>query len=353
MRIAEHFIRGNPRIEIISNGGKPLPIPPAWRPVLQSDLLVAIPDMHMFMYDSALDNFKYGAEAMIDFLIHVHAVQEELAAHDQVLQLYQLGDLYELRFPSPTTGHYVTAHEIRRSHPDYDTIIRHLTALKPHLIYGNHDFEHRLFSGFKSTAFDGRVYLEHGFEADRWYHFANPNKRFWWPAMSMFRRVRKMEEAINRFRQRIGHLGEHEHSATGITSGMAERGDFPSPVGYPGRQLRHFRQMLRGKTWQAEHTRICVIGHTHHPYIDPHFADGRCIFVDAGCWTDGRTDFVVITNEELAICRYIRTPLATGATRTVRTEATGLQPGRSSVRSMSPLTRRPVAAFQQLRHPSR
>jgi len=53
-------------------------------------------------------------------------------------------------------------------------------------------------------------------------------------------------------------------------------------------------------------TKICVIGHTHHPYLNTNINDGKNIYIDAGGWTAGRSDFVVITNEEVGICCYQR-----------------------------------------------
>jgi len=60
------------------------------------------------------------------------------------------------------------------------------------------------------------------------------------------------------------------------------------------------------KNPENKETKITVIGHTHHPYINTDVNNGKHIFIDAGAWTSGRSDFVVITNEELAICCYVR-----------------------------------------------
>ncbi len=46
--------------------------------------------------------------------------------------------------------------------------------------------------------------------------------------------------------------------------------------------------------------------YSHHPYINTDINDGKKIYVDAGAWTSGRSDFVVITNEEVGICCYKR-----------------------------------------------
>ena len=100
MKIKKDFIQGNKKIKIISNDGQPFPIPKSWQPVLsRCEMLVIIPDMHMYIYNSNLDNFKYGSDAMLNFLKHLDDLKEEMALEDQTLRIYQLGDLYEQRFP--------------------------------------------------------------------------------------------------------------------------------------------------------------------------------------------------------------------------------------------------------------
>lgn len=46
--------------------------------------------------------------------------------------------------------------------------------------------------------------------------------------------------------------------------------------------------------------------YSHHPYINTDINDGKKIYVDAGAWTSGRSDFVFITKEEVGICCYKR-----------------------------------------------
>jgi len=130
--IQDTFIRGNTRIEIISGDGSATAIPSHWRPILQdSDVMVLVPDMHMFLYHSSLDNFKFGAESMLDFLIHTDAVRQQLQRQGLRLQLWQLGDMYELCFPHPKHGRDVNVRDIRSSHPVYDEIVRRRTPPSP------------------------------------------------------------------------------------------------------------------------------------------------------------------------------------------------------------------------------
>ena len=150
-----------------------------WRPVLsRCDMLVIIPDMHMYVYNSNLDNFKYGAKAMLSFLDHLDTLKEEMALEDKTLRIYQLGDLYEQRFPGLHSAN-ATAIEIRMSHPHYDQIVNTMTGMRTHFLYGNHDFELRHFPGFSFAALEGKVYIEHGFTPDTWKDFANPNAPLW------------------------------------------------------------------------------------------------------------------------------------------------------------------------------
>ena len=150
------IINANERIEIISNNGKPTVLPADWGPVLgKSDLLVAIPDMHMYDYHSHLDHFKFGAEGMLDLLRFLQGVKTTFENEGKKLSLYQLGDLFELRFPSPKGNGTITGPEIKQSHPMYETIIKNLEALDTTLIYGNHDFEHREKVGFKQFGVEG------------------------------------------------------------------------------------------------------------------------------------------------------------------------------------------------------
>ncbi|MEJ2103658.1 MAG: hypothetical protein P8X47_03660 [Ignavibacteriaceae bacterium] len=154
MKIKKDFIRGNKKIKIISNGGKPYAISEDWQPVLsRCEILVIIPDMHMYIYNSNLDNFKYGAAAMLKFLKHLDTLKEEMALEDQTLRIYQLGDLYEQRFPGLHSAN-ATAIEIRMSHPDYDQIINMMNGMRTHFLYGNGFFKSKCFSlGSRSVCF--------------------------------------------------------------------------------------------------------------------------------------------------------------------------------------------------------
>lgn len=307
MQIVGDFIGDNQRIEIISNNGEPTPIPRSWRPVLGTEsLLVAVPDMHMFLHNSTQDNFKYGAEAMIDFLRHVGQVRRDMSLFARRMQFVQLGDMFELRFPIPGSNQNPTADQITRSHFHYQYIVESMRSLDARFIVGNHDYEHRTQPGVLESASIGQVHLEHGFNADRWYHFANPEHSHWRPTMHVFKQLRRAEAWVHRARVAFGHLEEGRHAAAGVTSGINERHEYPSESKYPRHQLDYFHRLLTQSHEHARRTRICIIGHTHHPHIRTSFADGERMFVDAGCWTDGRSDFVVATNNEIAICRYKR-----------------------------------------------
>jgi len=53
-------------------------------------------------------------------------------------------------------------------------------------------------------------------------------------------------------------------------------------------------------------TRVIVTAHSHVPLLYTHACNDHCWYVDAGAWTERRSDFVIITNSEIALCRYPR-----------------------------------------------
>ena len=312
MKIKDHFMRTvkkiNKRIEIITNGGEPTPIPRAWRKSLlgSCNILVAIPDMHMYIRKSKLDNFHYGMEALQNFLTYLNTLKEELALKNKTLRIYQLGDVYEMRFPSiAEPGSNATASEIRRSHPDYDLTLSMMDHLRTHFLYGNHDFELRHFPSFRLGAYEGKVYLEHGFTPSPWYE--NPRKTFWEPAMWMFKKLREVEEFFANLVVPASQIGKDKHFGIGVTSGETERGDYPPEFDYPVGIRDYYSGRVLNDPDQKE-CRACIIGHTHQPYLklEVDAEGGGYVFADAGGWTEGRSDFVVMTNEEIAICHYKR-----------------------------------------------
>jgi hypothetical protein len=271
--------------------------------------------MHMYLYTSGFDNFKFGAEPMLDFLIHADACRQQLTGQGTRLSMYQLGDMYELCFPHPKFGRPATVRDIRASHPIYEEIIRQFHELDFQFIIGNHDAEHRQNRGGVYDATDGSVHLEHGYSADQWFRFTNPAHRHWQLSMKALRGFRRVEARVRQLRRKFRSWDDLYHAAFGIDSGDQERRNMPDPQGYPRRQLRYFTNLVHQSVATP---RVCVIAHTHHPYLNPHFADGECIYVDAGAWTEGRSDFVVITNSEIAVCRYSRSvwPMLTTALST-------------------------------------
>jgi len=308
MKIKKDFIKGNKKIKIISNAGKSYPIPASWQPVLsRCDIMVIIPDMHMYVYNSNLDNFKYGADAMLNFLNHLDTRKEEMELEDQTLRIYQLGDLYEQRFPGLHSAN-ATAVEIRMSHPSYDQIVNMMNGMRAHFLYGNHDFELRHFPGFRFAALEGKVYIEHGFTPDSWKDFSNPNAALWEPSQFVFFTIREINQFFANLLIEAKFIERDEHFAFGVQSGKEPNYVYPSEKEYLknyGHSLKYFTERLK-KNPENEETKICVIGHTHHPYINTNVNNGKHIYIDAGAWTSGRSDFVVITNEELAICCYER-----------------------------------------------
>lgn len=301
------LIADHSRIDIQSGGGTATPIPARWSPVLgKSDVLVLIPDMHMFLHHSNLDNFKFGAESMLHLLQYLLALKRAMESDGLTLSVFQLGDMYELCYPD-SYGRRVRVDDIIRSHPLYGEIARLFTILGTRYVAGNHDvyFHRRNGNSFATT--HGDVLLEHGFSADRWYHFTDPTRIGWDLTSLGLLAVRQTESHLHRLRRSFGLLESDDHAAIGVTSGEIERCDFPQRSAYPSRTIRHYSHRLSKMHW-FERPRICAVAHTHTPMLDPNFMNGECIFVDAGAWTEGRSDFALITNAEIAVCRYRRTP---------------------------------------------
>jgi UDP-2,3-diacylglucosamine pyrophosphatase LpxH len=311
MKIADDFIAGNDRIRIISNGGKPVKIPKRWQPVLKScEILVVIPDMHMYIYNSNLDNFKYGAKAMLSFLDHLEILKEEMALIGKTLRIYQIGDVYEQRFPGlGSMGANATATEIRMSHPVYDQIINTMNGMRTHFLYGNHDFELRHFPGFTFAANEGKVYLEHGFTNDTWKDFSNPGAVFWEVSQLIFKTIREINQFFASMLVQANIIGKDDNYSFGVRSGKEPDYNYLSEKDYEERYgVKYFDYYAKRikNIPEMPDAKICIIGHTHHPYIDPKFNEGKGIYIDAGSWTEGRSDFAVVTNEEAAICCYLR-----------------------------------------------
>ncbi len=309
MKIKEDFIKINEKIRIISSGGQPSRIPEEWRPILSNcDMLVIIPDMHMYIHNhNNLDNFQYGAEAMLSFLDHMYTLKKKMGLEDKRLRIYQLGDLYELRFPGLKSAN-ATADEIRMSHPDYDQIVNAMEALETNFLYGNHDFESRHFPEFNCAYLEGKVYIEHGYRGDKWEAFSNPDAPLWEIGQLGFLAFREFNAKIAKLAVDANIIEQDENFAIGVPSGEVPKYDYPSEQKYLedyGNTFKYYTERLQNIP-DDKGIKICVIGHTHHPYLNTKINDGKNIYIDAGGWTSGRSDFVVITNEEVGICCYHR-----------------------------------------------
>ncbi|MDD4051044.1 MAG: hypothetical protein PHR28_03975 [candidate division Zixibacteria bacterium] len=301
----DEFIGGNGRISIISGGGDPTPVPRPWRPLLDScDLLVAIPDMHMYHYGSQLDGFRCGAEAMLHFLQHLDSVRR--SHPDRRLRIIQMGDLYELWFSHPRTGHAMTPEDIWKSHPLYEEIHRLFCLLRVERICGNHDYRYVTNNDVRLSVRDGKVHLEHGFAADHWYHFSNPHRPLWPAAMAGLKTLRRIESGI---RGRPAEANDRQllrSSAWGTGSGDVELETFTKREEYRRRSLLHYSRLFQNNREVSQPIRLVLVGHTHKPYLDLDFAGESTFYMDAGAWSYGRSDFAVVTNEEVAVCHYTR-----------------------------------------------
>ena len=307
MTIHDDFIRDNHRIDVLSNRGEGCRIPSDWRPLLGDfDALVAIPDMHMFYYGSSQDCFQYGARPMRDFLKHLVDVRDDYASRGKRLAVVQLGDLYELRYPHPKTGLPLTKEAIVKSHRLYTEIIDLMHRLDTTFVIGNHDYERPGTSKAVMSTQVGSVYLEHGFQADRWYHFSNPQCTMWRSMMHLYGSFRRWEARYNRVRKMTGGLRDGQHAAVGVLSGEEERFSPSDATAYSRRRLWHYDRVVRDLWREGQSVRICITAHSHVPLLYTHACHDHCWFIDAGAWTEGRSDFAIIANDEVAVCRYRR-----------------------------------------------
>ena len=185
----------------------------------------------MYIYDSNLDNFKYGAKAMLSFLDHLDTLKDEMDLEDKTLRIYQLGDLYELRFPGSNSAN-ATAKEIRTSHSDYDQIVNTMKRMKTRFLYGNHDFESRHFPKFKCAALEGKVYIEHGFRGDKWEAFSNPDAPLWEIGQLGFLAIRELNAKIAALAVDANIIKPDENFAFGVQSGENPIYDYPSEQDY-------------------------------------------------------------------------------------------------------------------------
>lgn len=312
MKIVDDFIRDNDRIKIMSNDGSPTEVPSDWVPLLDScDILVGIPDMHMYIHPQNLDNFKYNTGAMLHMLNYLSGLKRRMARKGKSLRIYQLGDMYELRFPG-VGGNNATVGEISMSHVDYSLIFNTLDSMRAHYLYGNHDFEQRHFASYRFYANEGKVHLEHGFAADGWKDFSNPDQPLWEPAQLLFKTIRQVESFFAALLVATSLIEKDEHFAIGVRSGEQEQDEYPDESTYaekhPNQYDYYSKRLENGKDneFDDDDIRISIIAHTHQPFIDTTIGGGDYILADAGAWTEGRSDFAVVTDSEVAICRYSR-----------------------------------------------
>jgi len=301
----QDIIGSESRIKVISGNGVPTVMPTAWQPVLSGcQAIVVIPDMHVAPATSPLDNFKFGAGAMLDFLQFLSDTKDALDDPAD-LKIFQIGDLYELRFPGSHVNSTVT--DISKSSDTYSKIFNALNDLNANKLYGNHDFENRHFAGFNFNYVVGKVYLEHGFAADDW--TANPLNPLNDPMMLVFLKMREFNEFLDSMQTAVGVDMSDKNFSWGVTSGKDEVTTMPSTADYMKDYKRiydYYTARMRASAQGAD-CKITIVGHTHCPHLDANIDAGKYMYFDCGAWTVGRSDFLVLTNEEAAICHYSRT----------------------------------------------
>jgi UDP-2,3-diacylglucosamine pyrophosphatase LpxH len=220
------------------------------------------------------------------------------------VKICHLGDIYEFQFPG--RHRTSTAAEIEGSSNDYSLIINQLKNMDTVRLYGNHDFSNLHSERFRFEYTLGKVYIEHGFAGDNL--MANPHNPNWKLVMAGFQSVNKLKQIFGEIGRTLNLLPPDKVFAVGLTSGENPRGGIASKSKYESeyKSIKEYYCRRLEKGSNGSDIKISIIGHTHSPHLDSNVKNGEFVFVDAGAWTEGRSDFVVVTQEELAICRYKR-----------------------------------------------
>lgn len=126
--------------------------------------------------------------------------------------------------------------------------------------------------------------------------------------MVLFLGIREINDFFDKIMIEAGQLQKDKTLSFGVTSGETSRNNITNNDDYlkNNGEIKSFYCDRLIKGINGKDCKISIIGHTHSPYIDQNVDNGNCMFVDAGGWTEGRSNFVVVTNEELAICHYTR-----------------------------------------------
>jgi hypothetical protein len=242
---------------------------------------------------------------MRSFLLHLLDVRNDFERQGLRLGVVQLGDMFELLYPDPYSGKPSTRAEIIASHPLYEEIIELMKRLGTIFITGNHDYSTCESESFLEASIGG-VHFEHGFQADNWYQFSNPDKQFWDPMMRLYSGFRRYEARLNHVRRRARLLRAGQHSALGVISGVRERNYSIPPRKYSRQRLKYYMKKgwaLHSGVWPSS---ICVTAHSHSPILYSDSESHPIYFIDAGAWTEGRSDFAIITNREISVCSFRR-----------------------------------------------
>jgi UDP-2,3-diacylglucosamine pyrophosphatase LpxH len=160
------------------------------------------------------------------------------------------------------------------------------------------------------AAREGQVLLEHGFVPDCWQHFSDPGEALWEAGQFFFLKLREVNEFFANLLISLDAIPADDTYSVGVDSGKTAKHQYPPPAGYvdPDGDFVCYRDHYAARLARPhadETARVAVIGHTHRPFMEM-VNGGEQLFIDAGAWTVGRSDFAVLTREEAAICTYRR-----------------------------------------------
>ena len=78
MSLVSDIVASSSRIQLLEQAGRPMHLRIPGRSAEPGRVLIAIPDLHLLNFHSPQDNFRFGAYAFLDFLMHLRDLQSSL-----------------------------------------------------------------------------------------------------------------------------------------------------------------------------------------------------------------------------------------------------------------------------------
>jgi UDP-2,3-diacylglucosamine pyrophosphatase LpxH len=129
------------------------------------------------------------------------------------------------------------------------------------------------------------------------------------PFMLVFLKMRELNAFFDTLQTAVGIDMSDKNFSWGVPNGATEVSTMPTTADYMKSYKNiydYYCNRMRGSA-QGPDCKITIVGHTHSPHLDASIDGGKYMYIDCGAWTSGRTDFLILTNEEAAICHFKRT----------------------------------------------